>query len=398
MRITDIKTYIVYCPLGDRLFWSSQRPFHSRNSLLVQVLTDEGIDGWGESGQFGPPEPVAAMIEHVLKPILVNKNPLDLNVLWETMYQETRDYGRKSTPIEAISGIDIALWDIVGKSLQLPIWQLLGGAFRTRIVAYATGLYYRGETPTRVDAAALREESQLYIEEGFKAIKMKIGLLPLKDDLNRVEIVRDSIGDNTLLMVDANHAYNTHTAMKISEGLKQYNVLWFEEPVLPENIEGYVALRRAGTIPIAGGECEYTRYGFRTLFQQGALDIAQPDTCCAGGISEMRNIIALATTYGVMCLPHNWGSAIALAANLHLLACLPPCPPTAHPVLGANEPMLEYDRNPNPLRDELATERISLHEGYVNVPQQPGLGVTVNLDFLNFLIKKDLARQANSWS
>ena len=164
----------------------------------------------------------------------------------------------------------------------------------------------------------MRAEAERDVAEGFEAVKVKIGLMALQDDLARVAAVRETLGPDRLLMTDANHAYRAHTAVLMAKGMEEQDVYWFEEPVVPEDFEGYLQVKAATTITIAGGECEHTRYGFARWLAQRAFDIAQPDPCCAGGISETRKIATMASTFGVHCLPHVWGSGIATAAGLHL--------------------------------------------------------------------------------
>jgi D-galactarolactone cycloisomerase len=380
MRITGIETYLLQAPLGEETFWSSQCAFKRRKSLLVRIDTDAEISGWGEAGQYGPGEPVASMVHDVMAPLILGRNPLAPEVLWEIMYSTTLDFGRKGTAIEAISGLDIALWDIVGKASGRPIHECLGGAWRASVPTYATGLYYRGvQIPGfECDAAALRAEAKSFVEAGFPAVKMKVGLFRPAEDLRRIEAVREVIGDERQLMVDANHAYNQHSAKLMARGMEDLGIFWFEEPVHPEDRKGYRQLRRDTSLAIAGGECEYTRWGFREWFEEEALDICQPDLCCAGGISEVRKIAQLAAAFHVTCIPHVWGSGVALAAGLHLLATLPPGPHTAMPHPPFNVPMLEWDTNPNPLRTQLLLTSLEPVNGTVAIPQGPGLGIEIN--------------------
>ncbi|MCP5109865.1 MAG: mandelate racemase/muconate lactonizing enzyme family protein [bacterium] len=384
MKITGIQTYVARAPLGKERFWSSQYAFPERNSLIVKVSTDAGIVGWGEGGQHGPADPVATCIDAVLAPRVVGDDPRERGRIWEQLYQTTRDFGQKGVYIDAISAIDIACWDITGKALGEPVHRLLGGAFRPSIQAYATGCYYRGEAylDNQVSLPLLTDEVRSYVDAGFGIIKTKIGLLPVEQDLERLAAVREVAGDGIALLTDANHAYNTPTAMRVGRGLEALNYGWFEEPVPPEDYEGYRTLRQALSIPIAGGECEFTRYGFRELFLKGCVDIAQPDICASGGVSEWQKIHALASAFGVPVIPHVWGSGIALATALHVLAATPPSPHTANPVPLQNEPVVEFDRNPNPLRDELLTENIALVDGRLPVPQGPGLGIEIDEEVL----------------
>jgi len=378
MRIRSVETFILRVPLGGKTFYSSQAKFPERNSLLVKIATDDGTVGWGEGGQYGPPEPVAAVIRDVFAPLLVGAEPENPIVTSERLYAFSRDFGQKGSYIEAMSAVDIALWDIWGKALGRPVHALMGGAFRGAVHAYATGCYYpdRPWDPARL-LPDLEAEAGSYAEAGFDILKMKIGLLSVEEDLARVAVVRRAIGPDRRLLVDANHAYNAVTAIRMGRALEQYGVQWFEEPVVPEDRAGYRRVRDAIAVPVAGGECEFTRYGFRDLFLEGCVDVAQPDVCVCGGLSEFLKIQALASSFGVLTVPHVWGSGIALAAALQALATIPPQPHTANPVPLQNEPVVEFDRKHNPLRDDLLVERFALHDGRLEVPKGPGLGVTV---------------------
>jgi len=389
MKITEINTFILSVPLGKRSFYSSQCVFPERNSLIVQIKTDEGIVGWGEGGQYGPPEPVAACINFVIKPLILNEDPREPVKLWEKMYAFTRDFGQKGTYIEAISAIDIALWDIQGKSLGVPIYRLLGGAFRKGITAYATGCYYHSEDGQHfpIDTEGLKAEALSYIKAGFNMVKIKIGLLSIEEDLKRIIAIREAIGPNIKILIDCNHAYNSSTIISFGRVLEKYNIGWIEEPVPPEDKEGYKRVRNALKIPIAGGECEYTRYGFRDLIINGCVDIIQPDLCVSGGFSEFLKIHALASSFNLLLIPHVWGSGIALASALHALACLPPLPHTINPISLQNEPVIEFDQSPNPLRDDLLKDRINLIDGKLLVPYKPGLGIEVREDILEKYLK-----------
>jgi len=380
MKITRIETFLLKAPLGEQRFWSSQTSFPERKSLLVRVDTDAGLSGWGEAGQYGPAEPVASQIHDVFAPMLLGKEAVGPAVHWDRMYTQIRDFGAGGAALEAISGLDIALWDLLGQVHRAPVFELLGGAFRRTVETYATGLYYRGPNPADLTAALaqVREEAGRYREQGFPAVKAKIGLLRPPDDLRRLAAIREAIGDEMLLMVDANHAYNTHVACSVARELEQLAVYWFEEPVVPEDLEGYRRVRASTTIAIAGGECEHTRYGFARWFAAHALDIAQPDPTTAGGLTELARIAATASAFHVQCMPHVWGSGIALAAGLQFLATVPPAPYTASPEAPYNEPLLEWDANPNPLRTELLQEPIMPNEGKVPVPDGPGLGIHID--------------------
>ena len=384
MLISKVETFILRVPLGSRTFRSSQARFPERNSLLVRITTSDGIVGWGEGGQYGPPGPVAACIDQVLAPLIVDRPFSEPVRLWERLYAHSRDFGQKGTYIEAMSALDIAHWDIWGKALSQPIHALLGGAFRDRIHAYATGCYYPEEIdPGSAALNALTAEAEGHIRSGFSTLKMKIGLLSVAADGARVAAVREAIGPNVTLLVDANHAYNAAGAIRMGRELERWNVGWFEEPVVPEDRTGYRRVREALSVAVAGGECEFTRFGFRDLFEGQCVDIAQPDLCVCGGYSEWLKIQALASSHGVLTIPHVWGSGVALATALHALAVVPPTPHTDNPVPIQNEPVVEYDRQPNPLRDELLLETFALEDGCLAVPHGHGLGITVNDEALS---------------
>jgi D-galactarolactone cycloisomerase len=383
MKIRNITTNILRVPLGDRRFYSSQAAFPERNSLLVRIETDSGLVGWGEGGQYGPPEPVAACIDHVLAPKLIGRDPAEPVRIWEELYSFSRDFGQKGTYIEAISAVDIALWDIAGQAVELPVWKLLGGRFRESVTAYATGCYY----PERFDdlpvlLRALETEASSYRDAGFTLLKIKIGLLSIEHDIERVRVIREAVGPAIGLLVDANHAYNAASAIRMGRKMEPYDVRIFEEPVIPEDRDGYRYVRQQNPIPVAGGECEFTRYGFKDLIAGGCVDIAQPDLAVCGGFTAWIDILALAKTYGVGLVPHVWGSGIAVAAALHAVATVPPLPHTVNPIPLANETVLEFDRKHNPLRDELLNQEFTLSNGRIIVPNLPGLGVTVREDVL----------------
>lgn len=379
MQITSITSHILRVPLGSKTFYSSQARFPERNSYLVRIETDSGLVGWGEGGQYGPPEPVAACVDHVLAPKLLGRDPTEPVRIWEELYAYSRDFGQKGTYIEAMSALDIALWDIAGRSAGVPVWRLLGGRFRDRVVAYATGCYY----PERFDdlpaiLRALEAEAIGYREAGFGFLKVKIGLLDPRADHQRLRVIREAIGPEAGIMVDANHAYSAAAAIRMGRLMESLDISFFEEPIVPEDRDGYRRVRAGNPIPIAGGECEFTRYGFRDLIGGGCVDVAQPDLAVCGGITAFSQILALANAHGVNIIPHVWGSGIAVAAALHAIAIIPPAPYTANPLPLLNEPVVEFDRKHNPLRDELLDRQFMLSDGALAVPDGPGLGVTVD--------------------
>ena len=372
--IKKVTCHVVAAPV-ERPFTSSRGwLYKTRGSCIVEIETADGITGWGEC--YGPSAVAKAYIETQFAPRIIGRDAFDVEVIWEDLYNRIKDYGGQGMAASALSGIDIALWDIVGKSCGKPIHKLIGGAHRTEVTAYATGLYFIDMNRLVEEAV---EEAQEFVENGFSAIKMKIGLGSLKLDIERVTAVRRAIGDDMRLMVDANHCFSVPQAIRIGRELEQLNVEWFEEPISPEDVDGYVEVTRALDMAVAGGENGFTRWGFRDLVVRKAMDIIQPDVCAAGGISECRKIAALASTHGVECVPHAWGSAIGLAATLHFLAALPDQPPSFKPM----PPLLELEQCENPFRDLLAREPIVQKRGKVQVPTGAGLGIEIDRSVLD---------------
>ena len=367
--IKRITTHVVTTPIK-RPFTSSRGwLYKTRGTCLVEIETADGIVGWGEC--YGPSAVAKTFIDTQLAARVIGRDPFDVEVVWEDLYNRIKDYGPKGMSIAAISGIDIALWDIIGKSVGKPVHKLIGGAFRTEVDAYATGMYFI-DMDNLVGEAV--EEAEGYAKAGFKAMKMKIGLGSIRRDIERVAAVRKAIGPDVKLMVDANHSLTVPTAIRMGRALEELDIDWFEEPISPEDIDGYVAVSAALDIAVAGGENEFTRWGFKDAIARKAMDIVQPDVCAAGGISECKKIAAMATAHGVECVPHAWGSAIGLAATIHFLASIPDQPPCLFPV----SPMLEFEQEENPFRDHLALEPIVQRDGTVKVPNGPGLGIEID--------------------
>jgi D-galactarolactone cycloisomerase len=340
--------------------------------MVVEIETDEGLIGWGEC--YGPARITAAVVQSVA-PWLIGQEPLRTEFLWQMIYARLRDHGQKGAVIQGLSGIDIALWDIKGKHFGVPVHRLLGGPLRSEVKAYATGLYRRKSgDPLRY----LAEEAAGYVADGFKAVKLKVGF-GVEEDAAVTRAVREAIGPDIALMVDANHAYDAVAAIRLGRMIEADNIGWFEEPVPPEDVAGYRAVKAAISIPIAGGECEFTRFGFRDILALRAIDIIQPDTCAAGGLSECKKIADMAEAFGVRYNPHVWGTGIAIAASLQLLAVLPShTPPSLAPVA----PMLEFDRTEHPIRQSLLVQPIEHTKGVVRVPDAPGLGIEVDREAL----------------
>jgi D-galactarolactone cycloisomerase len=371
MKILDLKTHVLSTPL-EQPFAFSMGWVERRGTMIVELITDDGVTGWGEALCHGlqPPEIAATIVQAALKPIVVGADPFDVDVLWERMYNRTRPFGQKGAVPNAISAVDIAIWDCLGRALGKPVHKLLGGAYRTEVQPYATGFYRLKEGRYPADAV---DEARRHIGKGFTAMKLKIGF-GVEDDIAYVHAVRDAIGPAPRLMVDANHAYNVGAARRILKAIEPAHIHWFEEPISPEDIDGYRELKNLTDIYLAAGENEFTKIGFREWVARRAVDILQPDICSAGGFTECRKISALAQAWHMPIVPHVWASGIGLAASLQLLATLPPAPLALRPI----EPMLEYDQSAHPFRQDLIHGAITMKDGMVRIPDGPGLGVEID--------------------
>lgn len=383
MKITKITSHVLQYDLPEVLGYSQQY-YTKRSAHLVEVETDEGITGWGEC--FGPGNVALAnkaIVEQVIQPMILGDDPLDRDVIWHKVYNLLRDHGQKGMPIQSLSGVDIALWDIAGKVAGLPIHKLIGGAHRDRVDVYGYGMMLRPE-PVEDLAARFVDEAAVIRDMGFAATKMKIGLGP-KEDIRLAQAVRQGVGDAFRFMVDANHCYTTSDAFYVGRALEELDAYWFEEPVAPEDHDGYRELRAGLKINISGGEAEFNRWGWRQILENRGLDIAQPEVCALGGISEYLRVLALCHAHFTPVINHVWGSAIAVAANLQLLAAMPSLPGGLHPW----EPMLEFDTTDNKFRDDLLQEPLNIqaqvkaNDGTVTIPTGPGLGVQPDRDVLD---------------
>ncbi len=377
IKITSLKVHVIQSDL-ETPFSFSQGWVNKRSATLVEINTNDGITGWGEAFCQGleSPEISAAVIESSLKELIINENPLDIEKIWFKMYNQTRDFGRKGSVISGISAIDIALWDIAGKYYKKPIYQLLGGAFRNKIKPYATGFY---RINGKDEASRLSDEALMHFENGFDHMKIKLGF-GIKDDIKVMDSIQKALNNkNYTFMIDTNHAYGVTEALELGYALEGFNLRWYEEPVVPEDLEGYANLRSKLKIPIAGGENEHTLYGFKDLFKLGCVDIAQPDIGSCGGITAAKHISILAQSFGIEVNPHVWGSAVAQSASIQFIASLPE---TNHSLF-ARQPILEYDQSDHPFRKELLKNPINITNGYVNVQTSPGLGIEVNNEVLN---------------
>jgi D-galactarolactone cycloisomerase len=367
MRITAIECHCIEAPLDVSLTDTNQYR-KTQNAVVVEVHTDTGLTGIGESGWFGGPTPTTAfLVEQELAPLLIGEDPRRIERLWQKLYMATYYHGRHGMIMSAISGIDIALWDILGKHLNVPICELLGqmsDSFR----AYASaGSYDR--TP---DPDSLANELAGWVKRGFRGVKMRIGRLPLSEDLERVAAVRKAIGGDVELMVDANGKLAPKEAIRLARALELYNVAWIEEPTYPDNPVASHEVRVNTTIPIAGYELISGVHKFRELIERESVDIVQSDAVWIGGITPLRRIATLAEVWDKPFVPHVHSTAIALAANLQVIASFPNC---SH---------VEIDQENTTMMADLLVNRIDCIDSNscVAVPKAPGLGIELNREVL----------------
>ena len=343
---------------------ASMGTFTFHGWLVVEIFTDDGLVGIGNAALA--PQLTKQTIDLYLKPLLLNQNPWDIEFLWQHMYRKTMAFGRKGIGMVAISALDIALWDLLGKSARQPVYRLLGGRTKPRIPVYASRLY-------ATDLNELAAEAKRYKDEGYKAMKLRFGWGPsdeaagMRRNLDLVRTVRETVGDDIDVMADAYMGWTLDYAKRMIPLLEPFHLRWLEEPVIPDDIQGYAELKSYGRIPIAGGEHEFTLYGFRELLQARAVDYIQFDTNRVGGISQARKIAALAEAYSVPVIPH--------AGQMH----------NYHVVMASlNSPMAEYF----PMVDvEVGNELFwylfagepKAKNGFINLDDNvPGLGLTID--------------------
>ncbi len=341
--------------------------FGSYKSVVVKVTGENSIVGIGECMTRLSPEALVSIIMDVLRPILLGKDAFDTEVAWEEMYGTMRQRGHsKGYFIEAISGVDIAIWDLIGKTLHKPVYKLLGGKFTDTVECYASSVRFK--RPKEV-----LDEVRSIVEEGYTKFKLKIGR-GVEEDIEAVKLLREEFGYNMTIMVDANSGYSINSAVRIGRKLERYEIYWFEEPIPPDNLMGYKELTTKLDIPIAAGESEFTRYGFRDLFEIGRIDIVQPNVGRAGGITEVKKIISMASAFGIEYAPHTGSSSgITVAAELQMAAS------------SANFLIFEHMRSawsneqPNPLGKEIMNESIGPPvKSRIEIPLGDGIGVTLN--------------------
>jgi L-rhamnonate dehydratase len=343
---------------------ASMQTFAFHGWLVAEIFTEDGLVGIGNAALA--PQVTKQVIDLHLKPLLIGKDPWDIEFLWQLMYRKTMAFGRRGLGMVAISAVDIALWDILSKSAKQPVYRLLGGRTKPRIPVYASRLY-------SVELSELAAEAKRYKAEGYKAMKLRFGWGPtdgaagMQRNLNLIRTVRETVGDGIDVMADAYMGWTLDYAKRMLPLLEPFNLRWLEEPVIPDDVHGYAELKSYGRVPIAGGEHEFTAYGFRDLLEARALDYIQFDTNRVGGLTQARKIAAMAEAYSVPVIPH--------AGQMH----------NYHVVMASlNSPMAEYF----PVVDvEVGNELFwyifngepKAKDGFIDLDESvPGLGLTIN--------------------
>jgi D-galactarolactone cycloisomerase len=377
MDIEQIKAFPLSCELEEGgLASASESNIQERQLTLIRAETDDGIVGWGEA--FGPPQTNQAMLEEVVSDFVIGMDPFDVERLQDQILGGFYHFRTSGPLMSVISGVDIAMWDILGKYLDRPVSRILGGNNRETVTPYAsTMMTYDSETgELNADSSEVLERA---VADGFNAAKIKLGR-GIDDDINRAKVARDILGDDGILMVDMNANYKPHQAVQAAEALDPYEVYWIEEPVDPRNYSGYREFKEHCTTPLAAGEAVYSRFEFEHLMNGRKLDIAQPDVTKCGGLTGARYVAKTATRENISISPHCWHGPISLAATIHFALTIPKFPHSAH----RPEPIfVEIDQSENPLREELLVDPIEVDEKAVSVPNEPGLGVTPERDVID---------------
>lgn len=381
MRIAEVEAFWLHCPIPhERQHISDFGRIASFDATLVRITTEDGRVGYGEAkASVGSAAVCASLVTcvlHDLRPILLGQDARQIAGLWEQMYSGTRGHyaidrgrvfpvlGRRGVTVAAVSGVDMALWDLLGQSLSVPVAQLLGGACRPTMSAYASGGW--------ADAQGIGAQLAGYCERGFGAVKMRVGVMDgdVRTSVARVRAARQSLGPGIGIAVDAHGTFSVAEAKRFARETEDCDLLWFEEPISADNIAGTAEVRAQTATPIACGESEFTRFDFRDLIAARAVDVLQPDLAICGGITEGARIAALAATHQLALAPHLWGSALSFAAGLHLAFASPAAI------------ILEYSLGANPLLHELPEEPFVCVDGRIAAPDRPGLGVVPRADVI----------------
>ncbi|MBW1698532.1 MAG: mandelate racemase/muconate lactonizing enzyme family protein [Deltaproteobacteria bacterium] len=361
MKIEKIEAFPLKAGI-EKPFRISTTTFREVSALIVQVTTDNGLTGIGESVVRTAAGATMSIVTEMLAPLIIGKDPMNIARLWWDMFSAMRTRGHtKGHFVEAISGIDVALWDIVSKAQDLPVYRALHGFGRKTLPAYGSSIFCDD-----VEKMAARAEE--FLEMGYRAIKIKLGM-GIRSDVEAVKAIRSSVGDDIALMVDANSRYDAATAIRIGRKLEPCDIDWFEEPVPPYDLKGYERVRKGQPLPVASGEGEFSLYGFRDLLSTGAVDILQPDIGRVGGFTEGMRIAALTQAYNLSISPHTgMFSALNVVVAMHYAAAVP------------NFLIFEFMEVDHPLMDIFKTPMIRPKGGTLQLPEKPGLGVELDMN------------------
>jgi L-alanine-DL-glutamate epimerase-like enolase superfamily enzyme len=382
MKIRSVKATWVHVPIPpERQHVSDFGKIASFDSVVVRIETESGLVGWGEAkagvGSAAPGHGLAAIVNQDFAPLLIGQDARDVGRLWDVLYNMPREgyavsrghvlpqLGRRGLSVSAIAGVDLALWDLLGKSVGAPVWRLLGGRRAARMPAYASGGW--------ADEALIGEQLQSYVDKGgFRAVKMRVGVMDGEPHRSaaRVRAARKALGQDVKLMADAHGTWTVSEAKAFCRMVQDYDLYWLEEPVTADDKAGLAEVRRSTTVPIATGESEFTRHDFREIAELRAADILQPDLAIAGGLTEGVRIGALASAFNLRLAPHLWSGAPAFAAGLALAATQ------------SAGFILEYSLGGNPMLHDLVHETFPVVDGELEIPERPGLGITVDEEFL----------------
>jgi L-alanine-DL-glutamate epimerase-like enolase superfamily enzyme len=355
MKITDVQAIPLAIPMKPA---RPASPWGSRHQkqVAIRVQTDEGLTGIGEAFALGGPLAVSSVVEEGLKPLLVGEDPTRIEYLTDKLQRNTQNYTRRGVGMFGISGIEIALWDLLGKARNAPLYELLGGATRPRLRPYASLRRYA--TPDDVATVC-----QQYVAQGFRMIKLH------QIDVASVRAAREAVGPEVEIMLDTNCPWSLAEARAMARALEPYRLFWLEEPIWPpEDYDALAELRRSTSTPLACGENEATVYGFREIVARRAVDVLQPSITKVGGIAELRKIYTLATANNLQVAPHSFYLGPGLAATLHVAATFTSNMPVELPAAENEVPFM--------------TQPIALRDGWLEPPTGPGLGVELNEEAL----------------
>jgi L-alanine-DL-glutamate epimerase-like enolase superfamily enzyme len=360
MKIAEVKAFALSFKLENAPRRGTGQPI-KKDLVVVRVRTTDGITGYGESHHALAPTVVADIVNHNLAPIVVGADAMEVEDIWQKVYtKQAQTHGPGWSLYKALSGVDMALWDVRGKALGQPVYRLLGGS-RKKIRAYAGGVCLGFQPP-----AKLLEEAQSFVAQGYTALKLRLGD-SVERDIERVRYVRAALGDRIDIMVDVNTRYSFLDLQRALPALEECRVFWLEEPFTPDSVADYTYFNQRTLIPLAGGENHFTRFAARELLEARAVDIIQPDPCKAGGITECKKIADLASAFKRPFAPHTGMSAIDATACVHLLCAAP------------NALIYEGDCAAyNPFRDELCRGAAQVVDGYIEPSDAPGLGLEVD--------------------